>query len=345
MNRIQKNEVSRYFFIAFFLVVIVLSIAVIFPYRTAILSSMVLAYIFYPVYRWLRHKTGKKEASAFIVSAIIILIVIMPLSFVSYQMSKEAEVGYVVIKQVVLNKSVFEEGCDNFLCNGWLYIKSFASKPEIKYYIEAGLDKVSSYIAQRTFDFIVNLPEKIISVLLTLFFLFFFFVDGKGLVATLEKKVPLGKRYKEGIMNQVHEVIHAIVYGFFVIAVAEGAIATITFWIFGVSAPILWGLVIAFTAFIPFIGAGFVWVPAMIFKIMGGEIGSAAGILVGGLVIFYIDTFLKPRIIGVRADIHPSVILLGLLGGLKLIGFAGVIIGPIILSLLVMIIEKSRNVK
>ena len=102
---------------------------------------------------------------------------------------------------------------------------------------------------------------------------------------------------------------------------------------------------IAFLTFVPFIGAAIIWIPAALLKLVGGMTGPAIGITIGGLIIGYIDTFIKPRIIGGKADIHPAIILLGLLGGLSLIGFAGVIIGPIILSLLIMFIKTYAKRK
>ena len=107
-----------------------------------------------------------------------------------------------------------------------------------------------------------------------------------------------------------------------------------TFFIFGVSSPIIWGLIIAFLAFVPFIGGALIWIPAVLIKVLNGKPKIAFGIAIGGLVISYIDTFIRPRIIGSKAAIHPAIILLGLLGGLKLMGIPGIIIGPIILSLL-----------
>jgi len=173
----------------------------------------------------------------------------------------------------------------------------------------------------------------------TVFLLILLLIQGSTMVKRVEKSLPVKKAHQDKIIKKFHEGIHAIIHGFFIIAILEGVIGAITFWLFGVSSPIIWGSVIAFLAFVPFIGGAFIWVPAVIIKFSNGMIGPAIGIVIGGLIISYIDTFVKPKVIGDKAEINPAIILLGLLGGLKLIGIIGIIIGPIILSLLVMFIK------
>ena len=133
----------------------------------------------------------------------------------------------------------------------------------------------------------------------------------------------------------MHEVTRAIIYGFFLVALLQGVIMAGTFYFADVTSPILWGVVVGLLALVPIIGGAVVWIPAMLIKFAGGSSGDAIAIAIGGIIVSSIDTFLKPKIVGDKASIHPILIVLGILGGISVFGFAGIIIGPLILALVV----------
>lgn len=337
---ITETNLRKYFPAILILLTIILAIVVIFPFITPVLTSMILAYVFYPVYKLVNKKVKRKNISALLVSLLIVLLLVIPFSFIVYQLSKEVNVGYLLVKQKLAGPGLFEGECGKgFFCSVWSPVKDALSKPEIKFYIEDGLKKLASRIAQNASEFVFSIPSRIIDIFLTFFITFFFLRDGKEIVSAVEKKVPLKKVHKNEIINQIHEVVHAIIYGFFVVAILQGIIGVVTFYIFGVSSPIIWGVVIALLVLVPFIGSSIIWIPAAILKLLDGSIGDVVGITVGGLIMGYIDTFLKPKLIGDKSSVHPAVILIGLLGGLKMMGFVGIIIGPIILSLLILFIK------
>lgn len=324
-----------------FAVIIVLSAIIVGSYLTPVLTSLILAYIFYPVYNWIFGKTKRKNLSALIVSVLIILLIVIPLSFVLFQLVKEVNVGYILVKQKLATSSL-----DGGVFSGaFNFIEDIMKKPEFQFYTQQSLEKAFSNISQGALSFIFSIPARILDIILTFFFTFFLLRDGKEMVKKIEEKFPLKKSHKKDIMKQTHAVIRAIIYGFFVIAIIEGIIGGVAFAIFGVSSPIVWGIVIAFLTFVPFVGAAVIWIPAVILQFFNGRIWPAIGILIAGLIIAYIDTFIKPKTIGDKASVHPAIILLGLLGGLKLLGFIGIIIGPIILSLLFLFIKMYVSKK
>jgi predicted PurR-regulated permease PerM len=114
-----------------FIAVLVLTVAVIFPFIRPIITSAILAYIFYPVYKWFNKKIKKKNISALIVSALIILLLMIPLSFMLYNLGKEANVGYVLIKQKLSTSGIYEKRCEEgAFCGVLNYIRQFTSRPE-----------------------------------------------------------------------------------------------------------------------------------------------------------------------------------------------------------------------
>jgi len=246
-----------------------------------------------------------------------------------YQLSKEANIGYLILKQKLAKSNILDK------------VRQITGNPEIKFYIEDSLTRISTQVAKSSLNFIFSIPSRLLDIVLTFFFTFFLLIDGKNIVKKIEKIIPLKKFQKKEIIKKINDVIYAIIYGFFLIAILEGIIAAVTLKLFGVASPLLWGIVIAFLTFIPFIGPIIVWIPAAIIQILHKHFFNTAGIVVGGLIITYIDTILKPKVIGDRAEINPAITLVGLLGGLKLMGIVGIIIGPIILALLITFIKMS----
>jgi predicted PurR-regulated permease PerM len=205
----------------------------------------------------------------------------------------------------------------------------------------------------------LKIPVFILNIFIIIFIVFFLFKDGPRLVEYILKTLSLKTQHKNLIIKQIKDVISAVIYGHFLTAVVQGFVGGLGFFMFGFPSPFLWGLVMIFFSMIPFVGPMVVWVPAAIInialKIMEGD---STGLIYGILFIFYgffvisgIDNLIKPKLIGDRADIHPVVIMLGVVGGISIFGVIGLILGPLILSILITFIniynreKKTWNLK
>lgn len=345
MNVITKNN-TKYFVLVLLVFLTVLAFFILRPYMVPVLTSIVLAYIFYPLYDWLNKKTKNANLSAAVISILIILLVLIPISISLFQLSKEANVSYILIKNRIVTGSIFDIGCtEGVYCDLVKDLQNFMRRPTTRFYLEDGLKKVTTFIAESAFNFVISIPKRLLEVFITFFMIFFLFRDGKKLVEAIEKAAPLKKNDRNRIFVQLRELTRAIIYGVFVIAIVEGILAVVTFKLFDVASPILWGLIVFLLALLPAIGGAIVWIPIMISKFYANEPLLGVGILIGGILISSIDTFLKPKIIGEKAKVHPILILLGVLGGLSLFSLIGVIIGPLILVLLITVIKISRGMK
>jgi len=323
--------------LAFLLIAaIVIALFIIWPFLIPILTAAVLAYLFYPVYKAINRKTKKKNLSAFVVTIIIIAVIVIPTGIILYKVGREASTSYLRMKQIVYTG--FEECKTGAIC-------SFLKRPQTRYYFEQGLSKITDYLTESAYNFILSIPRRLLDVLIIFFTAFFLLRDGAYLVEKLRRYTPLRKKQEEHIFRQLKEVTRSVIYGFFLMAIIEGVLAAVAFWIAGMTSPVLWAGVVAILAFIPFIGATAVWVPAAVISLLFGETSAFAIIVVGGIIISSIDTFVKPRVVGKKAKVHPILIFIGLLGGLKLFGVVGIIFGPLILALVFTFIEMYRKEK
>ena len=179
------------------------------------------------------------------------------------------------------------------------------------------------------------------------FSLFYFLKEGKQLLNKVEQYLNMKKRRYTRALKRLKEITHGITYGYLVIAIVQGTLGGIGFYIFGVSSPIFWGILMAFISLVPYLGAGLVWGPASLILFVDGLLQDSNSLMVKGVLLFAysaffvstLDNFIRPKFMGDKAKIHPMVVMLGIFGGLFFFGALGVIIGPLLLSFTIELIE------
>jgi predicted PurR-regulated permease PerM len=319
---------SKYFFIASFIGITLLSIYLIKSYIITIISAILLAYIFFPVYKIMKKAVRKRWLSSLITIILVVLVIIIPIIFAANALITESLLFFHQTKDLDLSKIEAS-------------IAPYIDKEiELNKVVTNTLNDFSLSIARGTQDFVFSLPKKILGLFVMLFLMYYLFLNGKGLIEKIKGHIPLKERQKDELSKRFNSVIYASIYGIIVTAFIQGAIAALGFWIFGISSPILWGLVSVVAAILPFIGASLVWLPAAIIKLATGETFNGLGLLFYGIfIISTIDNVIRPGIVGSKGKIHPALVLLGVLGGLELFGFLGIIIGPLILSILTIFLD------
>ena len=307
-------------------------------YIIIMIYSAVLAYIFYPVYKIIRNLMKSKNLAAILTTILIIFIIIIPIIFVSNALINESLQFFKKVKDVDLGQ--FDEKLSDYL-NKDISIDEYATD---------FLNKFSLSVARATSDFVVSLPQKIISFFVMLFTMFYLFKEGNKFFTRIKEHIPLKDSYRKDIATKFSNVIYACLYGIVVTAFIQGGLGAIGLWIFGVSNPLLWGMVMVILSMLPFIGAWLIWFPASLYKIFAGDLFNGIGLLIyGTLVVSTVDNIIRPKIIGTKGKVHPVLVLLGVLGGIEIFGLLGIIIGPLILSILevfleLYILEKNKAV-
>jgi len=292
------------------------------PYLLSIFMSVVVAYLLYPIYEWFCRRIKGKTISAFIMIILVLSGIVLPLLFVIDVVASETEN---VLR--TFNAEDVLKGLSDVL-------KLIPSKP-LYTYIDKAIDLVSLYLLKRAQDFIFQLPKMIVAFFVFIFSLYYFFTHGKTVFNFMIPYLPLTRLQRQNFVMEFKKVSHAIVYGVLLGSLLEGIIAAISFYIFNVKAPVLFGFLIAIVAALPGIGPAAVWLPLSIIKLLSGEVFNAIGIfLIGLIIISFVEIVLRPKLIGEKSGIHPAVILIGILGGFQVFGFAGLLIGPLVLATL-----------
>jgi predicted PurR-regulated permease PerM len=170
--------------------------------------------------------------------------------------------------------------------------------------------KYAINFASNTFDFLVSMT-------IMLYLLFFLLRDGHSLAGRIKTAVPLSRKYKQRLFSNFTTVIRATVKGNVLVAIAQGALGGLIFWILNVQAPMLWAVVMAFLSLLPAVGAAIVWAPVAVYFLVTGSVWQGVVLIAFGVfVIGLVDNFLRPVLVGKDTKMPDYVVLLSTVGGM-----------------------------
>jgi len=337
----EQKTLPKYVLLGILALLLAMVFFLIKPYVTAILSSFVLAYLVFPAYRFAKKYIKNGSVAAFLVTILVVVALTVPFAFMVNSISNEARVNYVLVKKILATGDIIDGDCadGSFLC--WVSgkMRGLLEDEQVKLHVTNFAQKITDFFVNSTGNFILSLPNLLLNFFIMLFMVYYLLREGPALIERLQRLMPLKSVHAANIFRQLTDVTNAVIYGQIFVSAIQGILGMIAFMIFGVTSAVLWGIVMFFLALIPFLGTPLVWGPAVILKAGTGHQGQALGLLIAGIIISTIDNFLRPKIVSEKAKVHPILVLLGVLGGVQLFGFAGIIIGPVLLSVFMKFVE------
>ena len=354
-NMVTSEKQVKYLFIVIFLTIIYLAYILIKPFISVILTSVLLAYIFYPLYKLIYKKTKRESFSALTTSILVVLIVSLPFAYIIAGIANEANQVLVKSRQSISSGELFDVDCspDKIFCKIPNKLKEYLSNPETRLQIQEGIKQITTFVIKKTSNFLLSLPRFILDVFLVIFLMFYIFKEGNSIAIRTGKILPIQSHYRSDIIKKINDSVYAILFGSIIVAVIQGVLAAIGYYLVGFESVILWGIMTILFALVPFIGTAIIWGPAGLYLLINGliisdssMIGKGIGLLIYGVIIVSsVDNILKPKLIGDKAGIHPAFILLGVIGGLALFGVIGLLIGPLVFALLLTFLDIYEKEK
>ena len=325
----------------FLLLIVVVSLAfawILWPFSGAVLWGAILAIMFTPPYRRLgRALHGRRTLAALITVAIVLMMVILPLTLITGLLLQEGFSLYERIQSGELNIGLYFQQVFAAV-PGWVseLLDRFrlTNLAQVQERLSSSLMRGSQFLAsqalnigQNTFDFILNL-------FIVLYLLFFLLRDGDLLSKRIREAMPLRDEQQRALFSKFTAVIRATVKGTIVVAIVQGALGGLILWYLGVYAPVLWAVVMTFLSLLPAIGTALVWLPVAIYFLVTGAIWQGVVLIAYGvLVIGLVDNVLRPILVGKDTKIPDYVVLIATLGGIAIFGFNGFVIGPVIAAM------------
>jgi predicted PurR-regulated permease PerM len=319
-------------FAAIFLIALALTLYVLSPYIITIAVAATFAVIAWPVYMWFRQKLkGKKALSAILTVMLTLLVVALPLSLLIAQLAREATTLY----ETVSNQDVFSLGLAETI---EMQIQNFFPQLDINLdeYITQGLNFLAGSIGGIAASTLSTLAFMFIGIIAYYYML----KDGDQFLRAIIRVSPLADKDDRQVMGRLKLAIDSVIRGTFLVAILQGFASAIGLAIFGVPNPILWGTIAGICALIPSVGTAIILVPSILYLYFAGHPLAALGLGIWALTaVGLLDNFLGPVVIGRSTRIHPFLILFSVLGGVGVFGPAGLLVGPLILSLFLALLD------
>jgi predicted PurR-regulated permease PerM len=196
------------------------------------------------------------------------------------------------------------------------------------------LKRTGEYLLGLSVGLMSNLLGGIVKAFFVIFTMYYLFRDGETILSSLRAVLPLSRVESERIFLRTQEVVSASVYGVVTIAMIQGLLGGIAFWLLGVPSPILWAVLMTFVCMIPVAGSFMVWIPLSIYLMLNGHWTKAILLLGwGAFVVSTIDNFLRPRLIKNQTNLHELFVFFSVLGGMSVFGLLGIVLGPVVLAI------------
>lgn len=303
------------------------------PFLSALALSIIIVTICYPLYEQVKKVMPKqnKTAASLATTTFVLVAVIIPLIILSSLIVRELVVFYQDLESGQISiQSGFTVLQD--------YIQIIVPGYEID--IENQAKAVVNWVTDRSLAIFAGTLSTVLAFFIALIGTFYFFRDGKEFLQVIIRVSPLPDKDDEVIFKRLARAVRAVATGTVLTALIQGFLVAVGFSIFGIERAVLWGSMASVSAVMPGIGTTIVTAPAIIYLFIMGEMANAVGLLVWSmLIVGMIDNLVAPYLISRGNKLHPFIILISVLGGVILFGPIGFVIGPVVVTFFLVLLE------
>lgn len=338
----------------FFVLALILAFKLIQPMITILLSSMLLAYISFPIYRRVMNKLQHKSISIIIALLVVVVIILIPFLFLAFEITQQGYYFYNSLSGEITKGALFGFGCtsaDSKVCLLVNQAERFSVERLSAFGFDKQLQKLLPLLEEKITTFILSIPIMIAKIFLIIVIAYFILKEWRIILEKVVNLIPIRKNTMDRLIHEFGDITYTVVYAQLFVACIQGIVGMIGLYFFGVPFPVFLGVVMAFCALIPTIGTAMIWVPASFYLIVGGYFSGDPILLTKGIflmlygifVISIIDNVLLGTIVQAKARVSPIIVIIGVIGGASMFGIVGIFIGPILLPLLITYFETFKT--
>lgn len=317
-------------------ILIFLGCAILYSLRTifgAVLSSIILYSIFRPWFialtvRW-RLRRWLSASVVIFISLVIIVLPFFTLSLLVLNKISELQRDPLRVEYII-------HRIDS-------YVGSRINQPDL---LGNALSNANVYLSEFLPTLLTGAADILLGIVVMYFLLYFMLVQREDFEAGLLRYAPFREQNALKFATELKNITNSNIIGQGLIALVQGSLLSIGFYIFGIGDGIFWGVITAFLSFVPIIGAPVIFVPAAIIQLANGNQGSAIGLLIYGFVLITnIDNVIRYIVVKRVSDTHPLITIIGIFIGIPVFGILGLVFGPLLLSyffLTIRIYETSK---
>ncbi len=332
------SDIERLGFLLFLVLVTGALALVAWPFVAPLLWATLAAIMFQPLYRWFLAKRPDSPNQSAIATLLVITFAILVPAF---------WIGAIVVEQAALLVVAFQEGRIDIAA---LFAQVFSALPErlrsalqseglgnfamVQGRLQDLVTESAGLIASRAVAIGGSALSWFLAFGVGLYATFFLLRDGRAISASVVRTLPLERSIAERLAERFHAIVRATIKGSGVVALAQGALGAITFWIVGLPSVALLGVLMGIFSLLPAVGPAIVWVPAAIWLLASGAIWQGVVVIISGVaVVGMVDNALRPILVGRDTGIPDWIILVTTLGGIALAGISGIVLGPLVAGL------------
>jgi predicted PurR-regulated permease PerM len=304
------------------------------PFVSALALSAIIVVVCYPLYEFLLRYIARSNRSfaALLTTIFVFCVIVTPIFFASSLLVNEFVSFY-----RSLDTSA-QLPIDSALTGVETRLQTYI--PGFDFNLSGQVKQSVSWFTENIGNIFAGTVSVIFTFLIGMLGSFYLFRDGKRLVTWFISVSPLKDTEDTEIFNRVSRSIRSVVLGTVLVAIIQGITASIGFSIFGIDRPVLWGSVAALGALLPGIGTAGIMLPAVAYLFYIGYIPGAIGLIIWAIAtIVIVDNFVGPYLMSRGNNLHPFVVLVSVLGGISLFGPIGFILGPVFISLFMVLLE------
>lgn len=311
------------------------------PFLGSIFLSFVLSIAFLPLHNWISRHVRSKAVAAMLTTTVIVLFILVPCILLSMKLLAQATGLYGYLSHQWSSSG----GVGRFSASlSRLAGNAGISEERLKGEIATRAQQLASWAVGALGVAARGVPRQIMTAVLIFFLLFFLLRDRDKFRAVVADLLPLPPGRFEELAAIIHKSIVNNVYGMFTIGVIQGILTALGYWITGLRAPLLWGVVAMIFSLVPMVGPILVWLPAAVILALSAAWGKAIFLVLWGMVLVSgADYLLRPKFARGSKDANAIVVLLSFFGGVKAFGVIGIFVGPVILAVITALLRIVRE--
>lgn len=334
----RTEDLQQASFLIILAVVSLLMAVIVYPFAQPLLWAALAAIMFQPLYRYvLKRLRGRRNPAAGLSLLIIFIVVLIPAAWIAAMVAEQAIMLVTTLQKQPLDLAAWFDtfytalpqfARDAVDRSGWADIAMVQTR------LQELLAESAGMIATQAVSIGSEALSFFLSFGVALYVMFFLLRDGERIGRTVLCAVPVERAIADRLAERFLGIVRATIKGTGVVALVQGALSWITLVIAGVPSALLFGVVTVFFALVPVIGAGAVWLPAGLYLLVTGATWQGIFVLaVGFFIISSADNVLRPILVGRDTGIPDWIILVSTLGGITLVGFSGIVLGPLVAGL------------
>ena len=306
----------------------------------ALLWAALAALLFQPLFkRLLAHRPGRRNVAALLTLLIITVAVVIPAIVIATLVIDQAAGVYQQVRSGQINFAAYFQQVHDALpdrIRRLIDSAGYGSFERVQARAAQVVSSSVSVIARQALSIGSNVAAFVLAFGVGLYVTFFLLRDGDRIGPAVVGALPLERPVATRLAEKFVAVVRATIKGSGVVALVQGALGAITFWIVGLPAALLWGLIMTIAALLPAVGPAIVWVPVAIYLGATGEVWQAIVVVGSGvLLIGLADNVLRPILVGRDTGIPDWLVLVTTLGGIEAVGLSGIVIGPLVGALFI----------